>query len=206
MATAIYVMPLARFLAADFERPPGIADDPYASARKPSSPETAASRVAEIQAHLGRTVGRPCEWEDTGEVVLAEVFDPNLLHTVRSLAAHQEYPDRFLFVKRGFRLYDDPRDHPGLRRIFDGDETAFPHLMRHSDNKGFWLPVDLEEPIATSEPEWWMTGSVRGVLGELARLEPLLAEVDPRVREAWDTLQRLFAAAREHNLPVILDS
>lgn len=198
-------MPLHRYFSGEFERPKGVQADQLSTDSGRDTLEDAKARVEAIQASLSESVGADATWSDDGEIELCELFDPYRLHAVRSLAAHQEYPARILFFKRGFRLREDPRDHPGLRRIFDGDHTAFPHLMRHSDNKGFFVPPAFPHPGECHEPEWWKIGSVRGVLDELDRLEPLLEGEDPRLRDAWSSLRRVFERAAEAGLPVIID-
>lgn len=198
-------MPLHRYFSGAFERPREIDADRLSTDSGRDAPEDARTRVEAIMASLSEDADADIRWEDDGDVVLSEIFDPLSLHAVRSLAAHQEYPARFLFVKRPFRLLDDPRDHPGLRRIFDGDDTSFPHLMRHSDNKGFYVPAPFRFPGECHEPEWWKIGSVHGVLEELERLAPLLDDVDPRLKDAYGSLRRIFEAARDAGLPVIID-
>jgi hypothetical protein len=171
-----------------------------------STPEPEArSRVAALCAHLEEQLGRPINWKDEGPTLLEEPWNAFELHALRSLAAHQEYPVRFLLFKQNFRLREDPRDHPGLRKIFDGSTTAFPHLMRHSDNKGMWIPVGFDHPLPANEPQWWMVGSVQGVVEELGRIAPHVAGEDARLREAFERLQRIFGAAAEAGLPVVID-
>ncbi len=205
MSCAVYVMPLTRYFTGAFERPRGVAADELSTDPGSDPPADARDRVAAIMRSLGEAAGVEVAWDDAGEVELSELFDPFALHAVRSLAAHQEYPARLLFFRRGFRLLDDPRDHPGLRRIFDGDPTEFPHLMRHSDNKGFFVPAAFDEPVECHEPEWWKIGSVPGVLDELARLTPHLEGADARLVEAHAGLRRVFERAKATGLPVIID-
>ena len=162
-------------------------------------------RARALMEHLSAETGSDAMWADSGREVLAEPWDPHPLHAVRSLAAHVDYPRKLLFVPLPFKLLDDPRDYPSLRRIFDGEQTTFPHLMRHSDNKGLWVPVPLPHPVLANEEAWWMVGSVHGVLDELERLVPLLEETDPALQDAHATLTRIFTAARDASLPVIID-
>jgi len=205
MTCAVYVMPLHRYFSGAFERPRGVAADELSTDSGRDDPADAQARVAAIQDSLSTATQAEVRWDDDGEVLLSQVFDPFSLHAVRSLAAHLEYPARTLFVKRKFKLLDDPRDHPGLRRIFDGDHTNYPHLMRHSDNKGFFVPSAFDHPAECHEAEWWKIGSVPGLLDELSRLEPLLEGADDRLTEAWNGLRHIFACADEARLPVIID-
>ena len=121
-------------------------------------------------------------WDDEGAEVLSQDWDIFDLHGVRSLAAHLDYPPRALGMRRGFKLLDDPRDSKSLKKIFEGAETTFPHLMRHSDNKGLWIPLLLPEPVCVDEEKWWMIGSVPGALAELERVLPHLDDGGPVLR------------------------
>lgn len=163
------------------------------------------ARVSRLMDHLSTEADADATWRDDGAEALAQPWEPRVLHTVRALAAHIDYPPSFLGIKRGFKLRKDPRDSPSLQRIFDGDDTTFPHLMRHSDNKGLWVPASLPVPVVANEQQWWMVGSVLGVLEELDRIEARLGEGGPRVQEAHAALRTIFATARDAGLPVIID-
>ncbi len=171
--------------------------------------ERAGLRVSELALTLSRHAGREIQWADQGNEVLNRDWNPDALHTVRAIAAYSEYPTRGIFWrKRPFALPKDPRDHASLRRIFDGDDTTFPHLMRHSDNKGLWVPVDFPEPLAASEPAWWMVGSVPRVLQELARIEAVISVTEQSkdaLLAAHAELKAIFSAAAEAKLPVVID-
>ena len=167
--------------------------------------EDGPARVSRLMEHLSTEAGVDAAWVDDGQETLAQPWDPMVLHAVRSLAAHMEYPPSFLGIKRAYKLGKDPRASASLQRIFDGDQTAFPHLMRHSDNKGLWVPAALPAPVAANEQQWWMVGSVPGVLEELGRLESRVDEGGPRLRQAFESLKAIFETARRAGLPVIID-
>ena len=58
--------------------------------------------------------------------------------------------------------------------------------MRHSDNRGFWLPVDYPEPAASSEVAWWRIGSTQGLGRELEGITPLIEALPPGlIVSAW---------------------
>jgi hypothetical protein len=211
MALEVYVMPLARYLVGDFEPAPlPEGEERYERPREDVSPEEAAVRVSAMQDAMSDSLGRPVRWVDEGDVEFAQCIDVRVLHGLRSLAAAHEYPRRFLFLRLAFRLLDDPRDHPSLRKIYDGENTAFAHLMRHSDNRGFWFPVDYGEPAESNEPQWWRIGSAQGLRRELEELGPLLAQLpdgpDRNVLEEGRVFfMRAAGASIERQLPMIIE-
>ena len=109
-----------------------------------------------------------------------------------------------------FVLPEDPRDHRSLQKIYDGKQTRYPHLMRHSDNRGFWLPVDYSEPAASSEAAWWRIGSSQGLGRELEGLTPLIEALPTGfdreyLEQAHAFFVRAVSTANEHKLPVIIE-
>lgn len=173
--------------------------------------DRAASRVRAMQDHITQSVGIEVRWTDEGDVAFAKTTDMRVLHGLRSLAAWNEYPPRTLLLfRRPFRLLDDPRDHPSLRRIYSGDDTAFPHLMRHSDNRGFWFPADFPEPAECNEEQWWRIGSLPGLDRELARLGPMVAALPAGadrqyLEEGLAFLRKAVEAALGAGLPLIIE-
>lgn len=126
-----------------------------------------------------------------------------MLHALRSLAAWHEYP-----IEKEFVLLEDPRDHLSLRKIYDGEQTRYPHLMRHSDNRGFWLPVDYPGRAASGEVAWWLIGSSHGLGRELEGITPLIEALPPGadrecLEKAHGFFVRAVSTANEHDLPVI---
>lgn len=204
-------MPLRRYLLAEFEPPPLPAgEERYERPRETVTPAEAAERVRAMQTHMSAELGTDVGWVDEGEVEFARCIDVRMLHGLRSLAASHEYPRRFLFLRLAFRLLDDPRDHPSLRKIYEGQNTAFAHLMRHSDNRGFWFPVDYPEPAESNEPQWWRIGSAHGLRRELDELGPLLAALPEGPDRTELEQSRAFfveatSIAIERQLPLIIE-
>lgn len=204
-------MPLTRYLVGDFEAAPlPEGEERYERPRENATPEEAETRVREMQEHLTQSLGTQVRWADEGDVAFAQCVDVRLLHGLRSLAAQHEYPRKFLFLRLAFRLLDDPREHPSLRKIYQGEETGFSHLMRHSDNRGFWFPADFTEPSESNEPQWWRIGSCHGLLRELDQLGPLLGGVgSAEDRAALEQGRELFTGAAklaiERQLPMIIE-
>jgi len=202
MTLNVYVMPLVLYfaamiepalLSADGEQHPG------------ASYQQAEERVKAIQESLTQTLGVVVRWPDEGGVAFTESTEQRMLHALRSLAAWHEYP-----MEKEFALPEDPRDHRSLQLIYGGKQTRYPHLMRHSDNRGFWLPVDYPEPAASSEAAWWRIGSSQGLGRELEGLTPLIEALPTGVdRECLEQAHAFFvravSTANEHKLPVIIE-
>jgi hypothetical protein len=211
VALEIYVMPLSRYLTRAFEPVPLLAgEERWERPREQVAPAEANARVVAIQHHMSASLAAPVAWIDEGEVAFAESMDVRVLHGLRSLAAADEYPRRLLFLRLAFRLLDDPRRHPSLRRVYEGEPTAYAHLMRHSDNRGFWIPAELAEPMECNEPQWWRIGSVFGLARELVEVNRLIAGLavgDDRglLQAGHDLLARAVATAAERRLPLIIE-
>jgi hypothetical protein len=145
-------------------------------------------------------------WTDEGGVVFSGNIEGHMLHALRSLAAWHEYPQQAEFV-----MPDDPRDHPSLKQIYRGEQTGYPHLMRHSDNRGFWFPVDYPEPAKCGEASWWLIGSCQALGRELDGISRLIEALPPgadreRLQEAHDFFNGAVSKAIEHTLPVIIEA
>ena len=202
MPLNVYVMPLVLYLASRIE-PAVFSTDgkQHAGARY----QPAEARVKAIQESLTQTLGVEVRWPDEGDVAFTGSTEQRILHALRSLAAWHEYP-----TDKEFALPEDPRDHRSLQKIYDGKQTRYPHLMRHSDNRGFWLPVDYPEPAASSEAAWWRIGSSQGLGRELEGLTPLIEALPTGVdreylEQAHAFFVRAVSTANEHKLPVIIE-
>jgi hypothetical protein len=206
----LYVMPLSRYLAGTFEEIPPAAGSERLNQRATIPLEEAVERAAAIRAALAEAVGTEVDWPDEGEVALAKRLPQRMLHGLRSLAAHHEYPPKLLLFRRAFGLREDPREHPSLRRIYQGEDTEFPHLMRHSDNRGFWFPVDFAQPGESNEPAWWRIGSAPRLGQELESVGRLIEKLAPeRDREELERVHQELVNAIEsacaRRLPLIIE-
>jgi hypothetical protein len=206
VALDVYVMPLSRFWAGEF-RPVSedASRDESLGGRAPSCPpQEARERVTAVQEHLSRSTGTDARWNDDGESAFATRFERLDLHALRAFAAHHEKPGRLAFLRRRFAVRRDPREHPQLRKIYEGADTTFAHLMRHSDDRGFFAPTNFSEPVLCNERNWWMVGSSPRLLGELERISGLFDDATPSaVRRAWEVLRDAAQASVEHQLPII---
>ena len=66
-------------------------------------------------------------------------------------------------------------------------------------------PSNTPVPVVANEPQWWMVGSVPGVLDELARVAARVDEGGDLLRGAHQRLASVFETARDAGLPVIID-
>lgn len=202
MALDLYVMPLAAYFSGDFEAIAG----GRGSSREAVDAELARDRVEQIQAALSEKTSCDVTWADEGPMALSRRFDARLLHALRSFAAHHEHPPRIKLLRRTFKVLDDPRDHKSLRKIYEGAPTQYEHLMRHSDNRGFYVPCEFPEPAVSNEQQWWMIGSSPRLRDELARIETLFDEETPdEVREATRLLHEAASVSASRGLPLIWD-
>jgi hypothetical protein len=202
MSLNVYVMPLMLYLAARIE--PALLSA-YGEQHAGASHQQAEERVKAIQESLTQALGVDVQWPDKGGVVFIESTERRMLHALRSLAAWHEYPTEEEFI-----LLEDPRDHLSLQKIYDGVQTRYPHLMRHSDNRGFWLPVDYPEPAASREAAWWRIGSSPGLGRELEGITPLIEALPSGAdREYLEKAHAFFVRAvsteNNHQLPVIIE-
>jgi len=206
MFLKVYVMPLARYFAGGFEPAPlPTGDELHESQPAGTSPQQAEERVKAIQDSMTQALGMAVRWTDAGDVAFRDTTERRLLHALRSLAAWHEYPQQAEFV-----LPEDPSGHPSLKLIYRGEQTGYPHLMRHSDNRGFWFPVDYPEPAGCNEAGWWLIGSSQGLSRELDRITPLIEALPPGAgRELLEKAHAFFVravvTANEHELPVIIE-
>lgn len=199
-------MPLADYLSGNFEAINR--EDRPERGREPGAvtADQALERVQQIQAALSERTGCDVTWQDEGEVAFARRFDARLLHALRSFAAHHEHPPRIRLLRRTFKVLDDPRDHKALRKIYEGAPTQYEHLMRHSDNRGFYVPCEFPEPSVSNEPQWWMIGSSPRLRLELERIESLFTDSTPaEVREATRLLHEAASLSSTRGLPLIWD-
>jgi hypothetical protein len=204
MSLNVHVMPLVLYLTARVESAVFSMDRKQHATS--TSHQSAEARVKAIQESLTQALGVEVRWPDEGGVVFTESTEQRMLHALRSLAAWHEYP-----MEKEFALFEDPRDHLSLQKIYGGKQTRYPHLMRHSDNRGFWLPVDYPEPAVSSEAAWWRIGSSQSLGRELEGITPLIEALPAGAdREFLEKAHAIFvravSTANKHELPVIIEA
>ena len=102
--------------------------------------------------------------------------------------------------------YDRPPDAPDRRPgayksvldpfyRFQSECVQFPHLIMHSDSKGFYMPTDFAHPLlkVSKTPwlprlgwRWFSVGSAVALLRELEILRPLIGITS--TPDPWDTV------------------
>ena len=220
MPLDVYVMPLWRYLAGDYEKAQARFGADAGSRALSVSPAEARTFVARLR-HGFRDVSRNAmRWHDRGEPVFARPFDFASWNALRAFAADQQYPvERFNFGKEAHR-------HPGLHEVLYGNGSAFEHTVKQHETGGFYLPVDLARPIELTVRDdassTILAGSSLALLRELNALGPRvgldrdLGELAPGelfavrpdplqyVKFGWAFLRHAARLSVQHRLPIIL--
>jgi len=173
MPLDVLVMPLWKYLAGDYvtasERLAYESGRPdlyrRSTARPDAVPDQARAYVQHLRNDMIALWEQASRWRDAGEVAVSEMLPREAWHALRAFAANLEYPVQdFAFDMAAHR-------HPALTEIWANQKpTKYPHLIRHHDNAGFYLPFEFEAPF---ELEIWegvdhlLTGSSVRLLNEL---------------------------------------
>jgi hypothetical protein len=220
MGLVVYVMPLWRYLAGDYEAAQARFGADAGSRALSVSPAEARTFVARLR-HGFRDVSRNAmRWHDRGEAVFARPFNVESWNALRAFAADQQYPvERFNFGKESHR-------HPGLHEVLYGHGSAFEHTVKQHETGGFYLPVDFARPLELTVREdassTILAGSSIALLRELNLLGPRigldrdLGELEPGevfavrpeplqyVKFGWAFLRHVARLSVQHRLPIIL--
>ena len=220
MALVVYVMPLWRYLAGDYEAAQAQFGADAGSRALSVSPAEARTFVARLR-HGFRDVSRNAmRWHDRGEAIFARPFNVESWNALRAFAADQQYPvERFNFGKESHR-------HPGLHEVLYGHGSAFEHTVKQHETGGFYLPVDFARPLELTVREdassTILAGSSLALLRELNLLGPRvglerdLGELAPGeifavrpeplqyVKFGWAFLRHAARLSVQHRLPIIL--
>jgi hypothetical protein len=220
MALDVYVMPLWRYLAGDYEGAQARFGADAPSRALSVSPAEARTFVARLRYGFRDVSRNVMRWHDKGQTVFAKPFDVETWNALRAFAADQQYPvERFNFGKKSHR-------HPGLHEVLYGHGSAFEHTVKQHDTGGFYLPVDFPRPL---ELTVWddasrtiLAGSSVALLRELNALGPRvglerdLGELHPGevfalrpeplqwVKYGWAFLRHAARVSVQHRLPIIL--
>ena len=220
MGLVVYVMPLWRYLAGDYEAAQARFGADAGSRALSVSPAEARTFVARLR-HGFRDVSRNAmRWHDRGEAVFARPFNVESWNALRAFAADQQYPvQRFNFGKESHR-------HPGLHEVLYGHGSAFEHTVKQHETGGFYLPVDFARPLELTVREdassTILAGSSLALLRELNLLGPRvglerdLGDLEPGevfavrpeplqyVKFGWAFLRHAARLSVQHRLPIIL--
>jgi len=220
MTLDVYVMPLWRYLAGDYEKAQAQFGDSAGSRELSISPAEARTFVARLRYGFRDVSRNAMRWHDKGEAVFAKPFDPQSWNALRAFAADQQYPvERFNFGKESHR-------HPGLHEVLLGAPSAFLNLVKQHDTGGFYLPVDFPRPLELTVCEdassTILAGSSIGLLRELNALGPrvglerdlgemregevfaLRPEPLQYVKFGWAFMRHAARLSVQHRLPIIL--
>ncbi|HEV2293940.1 MAG TPA: hypothetical protein VGR35_08785 [Tepidisphaeraceae bacterium] len=221
MSLVVYVMPLWRYLAGDYESPRKEIAEPAAATRElVASPAEARAFVVRLR-HGFRDVSRNAlRWHDKGERVFAKPFDPAAWNALRAFAADQTYP------VAGFNFGKESHRHPGLHEVRFAGGSPFVHTIRQHDTGGFYLPVDFFRPLELTVREEASSTILAGSsiallrelnllgprmgmerdLGELERGELFAVRPEPLqyVKFGWAFLRHVARLSVQHRLPIIL--
>ncbi len=141
MALDVYVMPLWRYLAGDYEKAQARFGADAGSRALSVSPADARTFVARLRNGFRDVSRNAMRWHDRGEPVFAKPFNAESWNALRAFAADQQYPvERFNFGKEAHR-------HPGLHEVLYGNGSAFEHTVKQHETGGFYLPVDFARPM-----------------------------------------------------------
>lgn len=223
MGLDVHVMPLWKYFAGDFLSPVEklFANVQRVGTPKPDARETEARETVENIRFMVREVLRiEPAWTDEGESVFCEQYRYEAFHLLRAYAAEFEAARGAPFV---FDASGDPTENPHLKRLTRDVPTAFRHLIKHSDDEGFWLPIPMTHVVLLDPETWFAAGSSHGLLAELDRLAPSLgmtrdwaqlgrgdcaaAKDDPlsELKFGWSVLHAAARLSVEHGLPIVFD-
>src|SRR5829696_3589308 len=221
MPLHVYVMPLWRYLARDYEEAQAQLGAANPGSRALSiSPAEARTFVARLR-HGFRDVSRNAmRWHDKGRAVFSRTFDVDAWNALRAFAADQQYP------VAGFNFGKESHRHPGLHEVLYGVGSAFIHTVKQHETGGFYLPVDFARPLELTVREdassTILAGSSVALLRELNVLGPRvgldrdLGEMNPGevfavrpeplqyVKFGWAFMRHVARLSVQHRLPIIL--
>ena len=220
MPLDVYVMPLWRYLAGDYEKARSCFNADAGTRALSVSPAEARSFVAGLRYGFRGVSRNAMRWHDRGETVFAMPFDAQSWNALRAFAADQQYPvERFNFGKESHR-------HPGLHEVLYGHGSAFEHTVKQHEAGGFYLPVDFARPmeltVRDDASSTILAGSSVALLRELNVLGPRvglardLGELEPNevfavrpeplqyVKFGWAFMRHVARLSVKHRLPIIL--
>ncbi|MCC6678711.1 MAG: hypothetical protein IT436_16385 [Phycisphaerales bacterium] len=158
MGLDLYVMPLHRFFARDFDPPlarlgmpfkrigpSGEVPVPRAGSAGPAEINVGRHKSANIRAKVAEANRVPIDWPDEGEVVFTEQAQGSGLG-LHTFATWLDYGDKLPEFEV---MADDRYDRHPVRRIERTLHRAptFPHLVQHSLYVGYFLPCDFVKPV-----------------------------------------------------------
>jgi hypothetical protein len=221
MALHVYVMPLWRYLARDYDEARATLDWTNPGNRAMTvAPAEARTFVARLRRTFGGVSHNASRWHDRGEPVFSKTFDVFAWNALRAFAADQQY------AVPGFNFGKESLRHPGLHEVLYTGGSAFIHTLKQHETGGFYLPVDFPRPMELTVREdassTILAGSSVALLRELNTLGPRvgigrdLGELNEGeifavrpgplqyVQFGWAFLRHVARLSVQHRLPIIL--
>ncbi len=176
MSLDIHVMPIWRFWAGEYstatERLAEQTGAPFTRTGQPKAlynTGEAQQLAKDVRRWIELKTGLSEAWSDDGDIVFSKQFQFDAIHAVRAYAAHMESSEE------PFTLTENFHSSPAVRRVWAGVPTDFPHLIRHEDNAGFYVPANFESPLKLmGQPP--IIGSSVQLMIELASLRRRLGD------------------------------
>jgi len=211
MGLDIHVMRPRRFFLRDYELPaqrllPGV-EIRVIGAEPMSAFDAGVAEDAVIkQVRWNQNDPRYVLPEDDG-IYYSEKFNYAQFDLLREFAAFFDYPQkRYLFWgDRGFGEGYDLDALPSIKAAWRRQQSRYPHLVFHEDNRGFYCPTALAKPMPT---EFSYIGSTFRLQEELERLAPkarLAGDHQETIAGAIDLLRQAAEASVNSRLPIIFD-
>lgn len=226
----LYVMPLCRFLAGDFDTPlarmgipfkrvtpAGVFDPPKAGSASADDIALGRRKAVNIIEKVGESNRVTVAWPDRGDAVYTA--QAHGMDGLRAYATWLDYGDKLPdFQLREYDRHPVWRLHKNLHR-----PATFPHLAQHGLSHGYFLPCDFVKPvivqtlrIGSFSLPVHACSAVR-LAAELEAINDLLRVPDPFPHAEWanhpyysiftafDQLRTVARLSREHRLPIIFE-
>jgi len=141
------------------------------------------------------------------EILFSARVSYQAFNLLREFAAFFDHPQRLflLWSPRAFGDGYDVNSLASLRWAWRRQRSRFPHLVFHEDNRGFFFPTRLAQPVPSA---YGFLGASSNLRQELTTLHEHLNQA-PRHREALTEaivlLQRAAETSEQSGLPIVFD-
>jgi hypothetical protein len=228
MALDVYVMPIWKFKAGDFESPlealgvsPVIISSDGSMQRKTSSRPGLVTRwkakreTRRLRREIEKEIGHPVSWNEDGATAYSDQAPP--FEPLRAFAKWLDYRD--MFPTFDAPPEDDYYKHPVMSNKLTRPLT-YPQIVNHSCHTGYFIPTDLDRVVFVEPFVAWgrfefkhSVGSTMRLLNELQHLGEVLnvkrdhqwEKDDPlaMIKSDFSQLYSIALISSEKNLPII---
>ncbi|MHB9132647.1 MAG: hypothetical protein ACYDBB_16380 [Armatimonadota bacterium] len=141
------------------------------------------------------------------EIYFSERFSYDAFDLLRKFAAYQDYPQRqFAFWgAKSFGDGYDPDTLPSLKIAWRRQTSAYPHLVLHEDNRGFYFPTTIPFPIQSDFGYLGATPRLQEELTALAKRAHQALRYRETVSGAINLLLQAAEASARSGLPIVFD-